>query len=368
MNRYQRMMEQVPIPAGQAERLKAAVLAAEPERKRRVYRPRSVGKKVLLAALVTVALTATVGAAVAGVDWSWIFTEQFGEDAAATDMAAELFQEVGVTSVCDDVTLTVRETVGDDHMIYMILDYQFPDTVDRAELAERWREVEMAGLWAVVFVQTDAVAWEDIRGQDFDEAWKNVARSVPVDDNRQGRWFVGGSVGRRGYDPETNTMTWLLSAKPDLSTNLTEWPLTVVMDALVLGDEPLTDHPAIVTFQPVNNVRTVSGACEDGETGISFQAALSPLALKIKAKKEVYEPFEGSYQEFSEEERNYYVVTSLVFQDGTAVPAVELAEGVNISGGGGTPPVVDMFLSFEELLDITDVCAIRIGNLEIPVS
>lgn len=368
MNRYQTMIEQIPVPTGQAERLKAAVLAAEPEGKRRVYRPPSFAKKVLLAALAAAALTATVGAAVAGVNWSWIFTERFGRDAAATDMAAELFQEVGVTSVCGDVALTVREAVGDGHTIYMILDCQLPDTVDRAELTERWREVEMAGLWGVVFVQTDAVAWEDIQGQDFEEAWKTAARSVPVDDGRQERWFVGGSVGRRGYDPETNTLTWLLSARPDLPTDLTAWPLTVVMDALTLGDEPLTGHPAIVTFQPVNNARTVSGACEDGETGISFQVSLSPLALKIKARKEAYGPSEGNDQKFSEEERDYYAVTSLMFQDGTAVPAVELAEGVTISGGGGTPPVIDTILPFKELLDITDIRAVRIGDLEIPVS
>lgn len=348
MNRYQRMIEQVLIPAGQAERLKAAVLTAEPERKRRVYRPRSFAKKVLLEALVTAALTATVGAAVAGVNWSWIFTEQFGRDAAATDMAAKLFQEVNVTSVCDDVTLTVRETVGDDHTIYMILDYQLPDTVDRAELAERWREVEMAGLWAVIFVQTDAMAWEDIRGQDFDEVWRSVARSVPVDD-RRGRWFIEGSFGCRGYDPETNTLTWLLSATPDLSTNLTEWPLTVVMDALVLGDEPLTDHPAIVTFRPVNNARTVSGACEDGETGVSFQVVLSPLALKIKACGERYEELGRIYEE-----------AALVYTDGAVVPALTLAS-CGIGGG-------DTTMRFDELLDIKDIRAVRIGDLEIPFS
>lgn len=364
MNRYQRMMEQMPIPAGQAERLKAA-LAAEPKEKRQVYRPWSFAKKALLAALAAAALTATVGAAVAGVNWDRIFTQQFGEDAAATGMAAELFQEVGVTSVCDDVTLTVREAVGDDHTVYLILDYQLPDTVDRAELAERWREIDTLNKWGIDFVTTDAVTWEDIRGQAFPEAQRSVKRSV----ERARRWTgVSFSGGCRSYDPETNILTWLMRVTPDLPASLTERPLTVMLDALVLGDEPLTDHPAIVTFQPVNNARTVSGACEDGETGISFQVSLSPLALKIKAEKEAYGPSEGKDQKFSEEERDYYAVTSLVFQDGTAVPAVDLAEGVTVSGGGGAPPVIDMCLSFEELLDITDVCAIRIGDLEIPVS
>lgn len=349
MNRYRIMTEGFHVPAGQAERLRAAVLAAEPPEKRRAYRPLSFAKKVLLAALVTGMLAATTGAAVAGVSWSWIFAEQFGKEAAATDMAAELFQEVGVTAVCDDVTLTIREAVGDDHTIYLILDYQLPDTVDREELAERWREVDMAGVWAVVYVQTDAVAWEDIRGQDFDEAWKNVARSVPVDDGRQERWFVGGSIGRRGYDPETNTLTWLLSASPDLSTDLTAWPLTVVMDALMLGDEPLTDHPAIITFQPVNNARTVSGTGKDGETGAAFQVLLSPLVLMVTVHGAEDVDF-----------RELYANVSLVFEDGAVVPGVELA--FNGVSGRNTR------MYFDELQDITDICAVRIWDLEIPLS
>ena len=40
MNRYQEMMAALPVPEGQAERLKAAVLAAEPK-KRTIYRPKS---------------------------------------------------------------------------------------------------------------------------------------------------------------------------------------------------------------------------------------------------------------------------------------------------------------------------------------
>lgn len=347
MNRYQMMVERLSVPAGQAERLKTAVLAAEPEGKRRAYRPRSFAAKALLAALLALALTATAGAAVAGVAWDVIFTAWFGEDAASTDMAAELFQKVGVTSVCDDVTLTVREAVGDDHTIYLILDYQLPDTVDRAKLAERWREVDTADIWGVDFVPTDAVTWADIRGQDFDEAWKSVRGSVAVADRWSG--YSGHGPGRRGYDPETNTLTWFLGVTPSLPANLTDRPLTILIDALTLGDDPLTDHPAIITFQPVNNARTINGACEDQETGVSFQASLSPLALMVKASGERYEEFGAIYEE-----------AALVYTDGTAVPALELA---SIGVGGG-----DTTMRFDELLDITDICAVRVGDLEISLS
>ena len=346
MNRYRMMTEGLPVPAGQAERLKAAVLAAEPPEKRRVYRPLSFAKKALLAALAAAALTATVGAA-ASVDWSWVFTQHFGEKAASTDMAAELFQEVGVTAVCGDVTLTVREAVGDDHVVYFILDCQLPDTVDREELAERWREIDTAGEWGVDCAPTDTVTWEDIRGQDFREAQRSVRRSVPADERWEG--WSGTGPNLRGYDPETNTLTWLVGVAPRLPADLTDWPLTILIDALVVGDEPLTDHPAIITFQPVNNARTVSGTGKDGETGAAFQVFLSPLALMVK----VYGAEDVDF-------RKLYANVSLVFEDGTVVPGVELA----FNGQGGRNTV----MRFDELQDITDVCAVRIGDLEIPLS
>ena len=68
MNRYQAMVETLPVPAGQAERMKAAALAAEPERRRR-FRPWSVGKKVLLAAVLAVGILITAGTALEVMAW-----------------------------------------------------------------------------------------------------------------------------------------------------------------------------------------------------------------------------------------------------------------------------------------------------------
>ena len=45
-------------------------------------------------------------------------------------------QDVFVSSVCDDVTLTVRQALVSDKTIYLVLDYQLPDTVDRAWLQQ----------------------------------------------------------------------------------------------------------------------------------------------------------------------------------------------------------------------------------------
>ncbi len=57
-------------------------------------------------------------------------------------MAEKAFQPVNMTSVCDDVTLTIREALVDEKSIYLILDYQLPDSVDpeTVEIAYNSRE------------------------------------------------------------------------------------------------------------------------------------------------------------------------------------------------------------------------------------
>ena len=105
MNRYHESMEHCAPPPELEEQLREAVLSAEPEPQARtaVYRPRGFFRKALLAAVLAVVLTLSVGAAVL-VDWDDIFSDQFGPEAAETPMAEKAFQPGRhVISVCDDV-------------------------------------------------------------------------------------------------------------------------------------------------------------------------------------------------------------------------------------------------------------------------
>lgn len=66
MNRYHESMEHCAPPPELEEQLREAVLSAEPEPQARtaVYRPRGFFRKALLAAVLAVVLTLSVGAAV----------------------------------------------------------------------------------------------------------------------------------------------------------------------------------------------------------------------------------------------------------------------------------------------------------------
>ena len=142
MNRYHESMEHCAPPPELEEQLREAVLSAEPEPQARtaVYRPRGFFRKALLAAVLAVVLTLSVGAAVL-VDWDDIFSDRFGPEGAETPMAEKAFQKVNVISVCDDVAVTIREALVSEKNLYLILDYRLPDTVDR-EIVEMAYESE----------------------------------------------------------------------------------------------------------------------------------------------------------------------------------------------------------------------------------
>ena len=168
MNRYHDAMEHCAPPPELEERLREAVSSVEPEPHPHptVYRPRGFFRKALLAAILAVVLTLSVGAAVL-VNWDTIFSDRFGPEGAETPMAEKAFQPVNVTSVCDDVTLTIREALIDVNTFYVLLDYQLPDTVDRdavefAAQSEDW-EYNALGLPGVSHHLTGDVSWEDFK-------------------------------------------------------------------------------------------------------------------------------------------------------------------------------------------------------------
>ena len=109
-------------PEGLEERLRQRVLAAAPQAEKRIFRPRGYVRKAVLAAVL--------------LGWDKVFSRRFGEEAAQTPMGQAALQDVFVSSVCDDVTLTVRQALVSDKTIYLVLDYQLPDTVDRAWLQQ----------------------------------------------------------------------------------------------------------------------------------------------------------------------------------------------------------------------------------------
>ena len=384
MNRYHDAMEHCAPPPELEARLREAVLSAEPMPQARpaVFRPKGFVRKALLAAVLAAVLTLSVGAAVL-VHWDDIFSDRFGPAGAETLMAEKAFQPVNVSSVCDDVTLTIREALVDEKSIYLILDYQLPDTVDpeTVEMAYNSREDTQKDdieLPAITYYATDDVAWEDLKAAEQD-TWTTLDWTDPLTRifygkpdygkqestrNLTGRINGSGGLGEAGYDPATNTLSYLCYITgDDDGLDFTAQPLTLLVTPPVLRvngvDTAVTGHPAILTFQPIAVSQTLTGSYR--HDGFFARAVLSPMSISVEVTGGT------SYQDMGELVRD----TSLVLRDGSVLPAADLILGYTGSGGRDTD---DSFLfsasftsQFQELLDVSQVTAVRVGDVTIPL-
>ena len=384
MNRYHDAMEHCAPPPELEERLREAVLSAEPMPQARpaVFRPKGFVRKAALAAVLAAVLTLSVGAAVL-VHWDDIFSDRFGPAGAETLMAEKAFQPVNVSSVCDDVTLTIREALVDEKSIYLILDYQLPDTVDpeTVEMAYNSREDTQKDdieLPAITYYATDDVAWEDLKAAEQD-TWTTLDWTDPLTRifygkpdygkqestrNLTGRINGSGGLGEAGYDPATNTLSYLCYITgDDDGLDFTAQPLTLLVTPPVLRvngvDTAVTGHPAILTFQPMAVSQTLTGSYR--HDGFFARAVLSPMSISVEVTGGT------SYQDMGELVRD----TSLVLRDGSVLPAADLILGYTGSGGRDTD---DSFLfsasftsQFQELLDVSQVAAVRVGDVTNPL-
>ena len=385
MNRYHDAMEHCAPPPELEARLREAVLSAEPMPQARpaVFRPKGFVRKALLAAVLAAVLTLSVGAAVL-VHWDDIFSDRFGPAGAETLMAEKAFQPVNVSSVCDDVTLTIREALVDEKSIYLILDYQLPDTVDpeTVEMAYNSREDTQKDdieLPAITYYATDDVAWEDLKAAEQD-TWTTLDWTDPLTRifygkpdygkqestrNLTGRINGSGGLGEAGYDPATNTLSYLCYITgDDDGLDFTAQPLTLLVTPPVLRvngvDTAVTGHPAILTFQPMAVSQTLTGSYR--HDGFFARAVLSPMSISVEVTGGT------SYQDMGELVQD----TSLVLRDGSVLPAADLVLGYTGSGGRDTD---DSFLfsasftsQFQELLDVSQVAAVRVGDVTIPLT
>ena len=375
MNRYHDAMEHCAPPPELKDRLRKAVLSAEPAPQVRpaIFRPRGFFRKAALAAVIAAGLTLSAGAVVL-VHWDAIFSDRFGPEGAETPMAEKAFQEVGVTSVCGDVTLTVRQALVDEKTIYLLLDYRLPDTVDRALVQQvDSSDDDFIRSPQIGYYPIGDVSWEDLKAAD-QEKW---AALDWTDFTSYGNYTHGGNalwshhlsgssdqVASQGYDPEANTLTYLCSVTAkDGELDFTAQPLTLLVTPPVLwvdgAGTAVADHPAILTFQPAAVGQTLTGARQ--ESGRTIQVSVSPFAVSVTVSGG------APYREI----RELRADTALVYRDGTTQPVSELTTGLtgggSRDGAGGAYHSATFVSQFDELLDVSQVEAVRVGDVTVPL-
>ena len=365
MNRYQAMMETLRVPAEQAERLNMAVLAAEPK-KRRVFRPWGIGKKALLAAVLAAGLLVTAGAALETVAWDPVFLERFGLASPEVPGAEGVFRDVNAVSVCGDVTLTVRQAIGDRKNLYVLLDCQLPEDTDLEAVAA----AEHLPPLRIATLRGREIAWEDIRDMNLEEQQEAYAYGQFGSVSSQ-------STQTMGFDPETRTLTCMLSASFqegwDLRTllnptiTLLVWPPELELDG---EDILLADPAAIVTFRPSFDADTVAGKAT--ADGAAYTAEVSPLSVQVRMKGE-------DLPNMSDQSVSREVESSLALRlrDGTELSwaDLQLSGGSSSSSasfthrdGGRLSGRIMLNVVFRELRDPAEVEAVLVGDVEIPLS
>ena len=382
MNRYHESMEHCAPPPELEARLREAVLSAEPTPQARpaVFRPKGFVRKAALAAVLVVLLTVSAGAVVIA-NWDAILASRFGAWAASTPMGQAAFQEVHVTSVCDDVTLTVRQALVSEKSLYLILDYHLPDTVDRAAVQQADSSPSSDHMIVPVPVDyylTGDFSWEDLKAADQDK-WADIdwadflsyCHYTGITGNALAEDCIShytsgssGEVASQGYAPESHTLTYLCSiTAKDGDLDFTAQPLTLLVLPPVLRvngvDTAVTDHPAILTFQPEAISQTLTGSWQ--EDGRAIQVSVSPFFLSVEASGGT------PYRKIGELRAD----TALVFRDGTVQPVSALTSGLTGGGSrggeGGTYTFASFTSQFQDLLDVGQVAAVRVGDVEIPL-
>lgn len=379
MKLYHSAMEHCVPPEGLEERLRQRVLSAAPQTQRKhIFRPRGYVRKAVLAAVLAIILTVSAGAAVL-LGWDKVFSRRFGEEAAQTPMGQAALQDVFVSSICDDVTLTVRQALVSDKTIYLVLDYQLPDTVDRAWLQQIFEgENSWVSPPSVYYFATGEMTWEDLRAADqakwesLDWADDSACSSYLISDNALYAYsFTGGAsyqTESQGYDPETNTLTYLLSFTTESKTQtLTNHPLTLLVGPPAAEKSgstatALADHPAILTFQPeCANAQTLTGEVTGDRMRV--RVVLSPFSMQV-------ETYGCGFTEPVELLRG----TTLVFRDGTTITADQLTTSLGGGAGASTSASgekmihsVNCTAAFRDLVDVSQVDSVRVGGVTVPL-
>ncbi len=363
MNKYHKAIDNCPFPDGLEERMREKVLSASPPEKHRVFKPK-VSKKRLIIAVAALTLLTTGAAFV--VPWDPFFSQRYG---IFNIIAENAFRKVNVTAVCDDVTITVREVIGDSNSISYILDYRLPDDTPQ-EVLERLEAGEGAyPNGSIYYLMRGDVTWEEYKASDA-EKWENVDWADYRDcieywssnDNLVYDYFEqsrsAGESARLRFNMETRTITYLWRydlRSPDV--NFTSQPMTIVMPPPVLTrpNIALADHPALITFQP--DYQTTERAGTFNADGIKISARLTSMGCSIDYQGTEYKSYEDAAHD-----------VTLIHSSGLELPltlAATLPGGSESRSEEGIAEELDFTARFILLTDTSKITSVRVGEHEI---
>ena len=144
--------------------------------------------------------------------------------------------------------------------------------------------------------------------------------------------------------------------------DFTAQPLTLVVTPPILWTDgtpqALANHPALVSFQPNTTAQTLRGSLRQDDRQI--EVTLSPFAINLEISGVLPD----------QDLENWKQNTSLVLRDGAIQQASELVMGLGGSGSLGEDArytSLSFTSQFQELLDVSQVTAVQVDGMTIPL-
>jgi hypothetical protein len=344
MNRYRELIGAMEPSEDFKPRLSENVMAYTPMT-RRTYHPRTALQSMLLVILITLALAVTAGAAYVALNWDPIFVRRFHPTEEQTSQLGNAVGSGAIVSDCGGVTLKVRQTLGDDKTIYVILDIALPESAPLEELIGSDPDAAHPDILPdKLWFSPVPLTYEDVKGKSFGNDFKPVHDLLlPFD----GSWTVKAEAADIG----TNTLTYLLCCSPE-SASLDGKPLTILIDRLVRSGNHNTilEGPFVISWTPEFSADSRTFEIRDGDYTVGI-VTISPFTLKGSLYKSDYASADELFHS-----------VSLTFRDGkTYMPQHEGYGGSYSSPSGAC----SFDTQFTNILTLDDVAAVHMAGYTI---
>ena len=323
----------------------AYLLEAEQAMNGKARKSWHLGRRVVMLAAAVFVLMLTASAAYLASHWDQVFLDRFAPSEAVLNRTENAVQEISAVSQCGGVTMRVHQTIGDETVLYLNLDITLPDSVDLTPYLgtdPETGEVYNTGVMPDnLQICSRPARYEELRNLSFEEA---MAWFGP-----DGEKASSVSIETQGVDPETNTLSYLVSVTAGDDARF-RGDVTLLVDSLVYyGDEDidvLAEGPFVIGWRASNESEVyrfdlLQGDRKEGEV------VLSAFGLRVSLD-------ESGYTDCMELAKQ----VELVYTDGAAEPPQGSCTG-SLSLPSGC---VSVEWQFDEIQLFDRIAEIHVGD------
>lgn len=309
---------------------------------RRVWR---FGRRAALLATAVLTLVLSVSAAYLATHWDQSLLEWFEPSEAVLLQTEDAIQEVSAISQCGDVTLGVRQTLGDKMSLHLTLQAQLPDSVDLTPYSTEDPETgEMRNCGVLptnLQVYSKPAKYEDISQMSYEkaDAWLGE---------------MGGSgqmtsVRTDSVDLETNTLTFPVSLSTESETGF-QGSVTILIESFsanIDGEEQvLVEGPFVISWNANNQSEVLTFDLIDNGASVG-SVRFSAFGLQVRLNHSDYTSCDDLMEK-----------VFLCYNDGREEsPRGTCGGSITLPGGA-----VELSWQFDEILLLSEIREVRIDG------